>query len=131
APQIVPGSPERTWMSATQFRFAYRCLPLTIANCMGWELLCPVLIEAEWNGGVQIADIEIRTDGSRDNWFAQSHFGHGVLTFLVPYVFRTETGVGLWARGSRNLPKDGISPLEGIVETDWLNFTFTMNWMFT
>ena len=27
--------------------------------------------------------------------------------------------------------KDGIVPLDGLVETDWLPFTFTMNWRFT
>ena len=31
----------------------------------------------------------------------------------------------------QTLPKDGIAPLDGIVETDWLTFTFTMNWVFT
>ena len=132
APRMVPAVSERAWMSATQFRFAYRCLPLTIANSMGWEMLCPVPIVAEWNGGVGLGDIEIETvDGRESNWIAQSHFGHGVLTFHIHHLFRTEPGVGLWVRGSPNRPKDGISPLEGIVETDWLNFTFTMNWMFT
>jgi hypothetical protein len=37
----------------------------------------------------------------------------------------------VWARGTPNRPKDGISPLDGIIETDWLPFTFTMNWQFT
>lgn len=132
APRIVPAAAERAWMSATQFRFAYRCLPLTIANSMGWEMLCPVPIVAEWNGGVETTDIEVETAGGQEsNWLAQSHFGHGVLTFQIHHLFRTEAGIGLWVRGSPNLPKDGISPLEGIVETDWLNFTFTMNWKFT
>lgn len=27
--------------------------------------------------------------------------------------------------------KDGIQPLAGLVETDWLPFPFTMNWIFT
>ena len=31
-------------------------------------------------------------------------------------------------KGCPNFPKDGIVPLEGIVETDWAPFTFTMNW---
>jgi hypothetical protein len=30
-----------------------------------------------------------------------------------------------------NFPKDGIVALDGLVETDWLPFTFTMNWLFT
>ena len=47
------------------------------------------------------------------------------------YLFRTDPGVALWARGVPNLAKDGIAPLDGIIETDWLAFTFTMNWQFT
>jgi hypothetical protein len=39
--------------------------------------------------------------------------------------------VAIWARGSPNSPKDGIAPLDGVIETDWLTFTFTMNWQFT
>ena len=29
------------------------------------------------------------------------------------------------------MPKDGVSALEGIVETDWVDSTFTMNWKLT
>ncbi len=47
-------------MDATEDRFAYRCLPLTIANSMGWELLMPFAIAAEWNGGRDFDDVRIR-----------------------------------------------------------------------
>jgi hypothetical protein len=33
--------------------------------------------------------------------------------------------------GSPNHVKDGIQPLVGLIETDWLPFPFTMNWIFT
>ena len=29
------------------------------------------------------------------------------------------------------MPRDGVSPLEGIVETDWAVATFTMSWQLT
>ena len=132
APAIVPARPERAWMDATRQRFAYRCLPLTIANSMGWEILCPMTIMAEWNGGPDIEDLTVSVeDPEFANYYAESHFGHGVLTFQPHYLFRTEPAIALWVRGSPNSPKDGIAPLDGIVETDWLNFTFTMNWIFT
>ncbi len=34
-------------------------------------------------------------------------------------------------RGPVNSPKDGIQALEGLVESDWIEATFTMNWKFT
>jgi hypothetical protein len=132
APRLVAARSERAWMDATMQRYAYRCLPLTIANSMGWELLTPQTLTASWNGGPELDDLKvIGDDGANVEGFAQSHFGHGILTFQTRYLFRTEPGTGLWIRGAPNLPKDGIAALDGIVETDWLSFTFTMNWMFT
>jgi hypothetical protein len=57
--------------------------------------------------------------------------GYGILSWVPPYLFRTPAGTNLWVRGPANMPKDGITPLEGIVETDWLPYTFTINWKIT
>ena len=60
-----------------------------------------------------------------------SHFGSGVITFTVPFLFRTPPGINLWVKGPANWIKDGVQALEGVVETDWLASTFTMNWKMT
>ena len=52
APLIRPAPATRAWMDATPESFAYRCLPLNIANAHGWEILCPCGFEAVWNGDV-------------------------------------------------------------------------------
>ena len=41
APRIAPASARRDWMTSTPESFAYRCLPLAIANAHGWEVLSP------------------------------------------------------------------------------------------
>lgn len=132
-PKLVPGRPQRAWMDKFADRHAYRCLPLTMANTSGWEVLCPGGLTVEWNGGIQQEDIQIRADPGftgLDN-FARSHFSHGVLTFHTGYMFRTPPGWSMWCMGPPNHVKDGIQPLAGLVETDWLPFPFTMNWIFT
>lgn len=131
--RIVAGRSRRPWMDETHYRYAYRCLPLTIANAMGWEITLPAGLTAEWSGGNNLSDVTVESSDPAYavDQLASSHFGHGILTFHVNYLFRTEPGVALWARGAPNLPKDGIAPLEGVIETDWLPFTFTMNWQFT
>jgi hypothetical protein len=53
------------------------------------------------------------------------------VTFHPGYLFRTPPGWSMWVMGPPNLMKDGIQPLSGLVETDWLPFPFTMNWRFT
>lgn len=129
SPVIQPGELKREWMEGSRDRFAYRCLPLTIANQSGWDLLCPASFTAIWNGGDSMHDLYIKSDDPAPG--ALSHFGHGVLTFEVSVLFRTTPGHNLWVKGPPNHPKDGISPLEGIVETDWSSATFTMNWKLT
>jgi hypothetical protein len=127
--KIRPAPVEREWMEATNQRFAYRCLPLNIANGFGWEILCPATFTALWAGSPAIDGVRIQH--SHPTPPAVSHFGHGTLTFHIPCLFRTEPGFDLMAQGPINRPKDGIAPLSGIVETDWAPYTFTMNWVFT
>src|SRR5689334_8953002 len=47
-PRIRPAEATRPWMDATPEAFAYRCLPLNIANAHGWEILSPCSFEAIW-----------------------------------------------------------------------------------
>ncbi|ATQ43860.1 DUF6065 family protein [Caulobacter mirabilis] len=127
---IRPAPLERPWMDASPQRFAYRCLPLNIANAHGWEILCPTAFEAIWDGRVEREGVEVRVpEGVAPP--AVGHFGSGVLTFHLPCLFRTDPGVDLFVTGPLNRPKDGIGPLSGVVETDWSPYTFTMNWLFT
>lgn len=133
APEIVPGQGRRAWMDAFQDRHPYRCLPLTMANTTGWEILCPFTFTAEWNGGPQQSDITITPERPQPelDHFVTSHFSRGVLTMHPQYLFRTPPGWGMICSGSPNHMKDGIQPLVGLIETDWLPFPFTMNWLFT
>jgi len=132
-PELIAGRPQRAWMDRFAERHPYRCLPLSMANTSGWEMLCPVSFTAEWTGGVHQNDITLRPDHPHPDFhkLALSHFSHGVLTFHPGYLFRTPPGWSMWVGGPPNHIKDGIQPLAGVVETDWLPFPFTMNWVFT
>lgn len=131
-PHIRPAEPARAWMDATSDAFAYRCLPLNIANAHGWELLAPVGFSACWTGDNAPKGVVVLPDGgAKAMGVPVGLFGHGVMTFHVEGLFRTPPGWNLWVGGSPNVMKDGIAPLTGVVETDWSPFTFTMNWRFT
>lgn len=131
-PTIRPAAATREWMDQTKFSFAYRCLPLNIANAHGWEILTPVAFDAIWTGGSNIEDVAVRLAPDTNPALAPlSTFGEAVLTFHIHGLFRTPPGWNLWVGGSPNSPKDGIYPLTGVIETDWSPYTFTMNWRFT
>jgi hypothetical protein len=125
---IRPATSDRAWMRDTGNGFARRCLPLLMADQTGWEVLNPAGFEVRWDGGPQPESLTVTGDVGAT---VSSHFGHGVLTWTLPYLFRTSPGYDLLVRGPANLPKDGVSPLEGLVETDWSPATFTVNWMVT
>ncbi|HWY87475.1 MAG TPA: DUF6065 family protein [Gemmataceae bacterium] len=145
---------ERDWMDQSPQRYAYRCLPLAIANRAGWLLHNPVTFTAVWDGGPTRHNVrlEIETPGMQapsSPWAftvdsttisarasvrdprVTEHFGVGTVTFTISYLFRTPPGINLWVKGPSNWIKDGAQPLEGIVETDWVPSTFTMNWKLT
>ena len=132
APLIRPAPATRAWMDATPDSFAYRCLPLNIANAHGWEVLSPCAFDAMWDGGAGVESVTVKLPAGIDpNRAPVSLFGQGVLTFHVEAIFRTPQGWNLWVGGSPNRMKDAIAPLTGVIETDWSPFTFTMNWRFT
>jgi hypothetical protein len=131
-PLIRPAEPTRPWMDRTPESFAYRCLPLNIANAHGWEILTPAGFEAYWRGGSSTADVVVRPDvGMPSSSAPVSLFGQGTFTIHVQALFRTPPGWNLLAGGSPNSAKDGVAPLSGVIETDWAPYTFTMNWRFT
>jgi hypothetical protein len=137
-PKIDVAPNSRAWMNDTHLGFANRCLPLRIANQAGWFILNDRKIEVMWNGGIRRGDVAIRVykhglseDISKEELLVSSHFGHGIVTWQIPYLFRTPPGYNLWVRGPTNWCKDGACPLDAIVETDWSEATFTMNWKIT
>ena len=129
---IITGPNDRLWMDQTPSRFAYRCMPMLISNQSGWMILSNHRISVIWDGRQALEGVRINClSGDPGLCNAVSIFGSGILTFTLPYLFRTPPGYNLVAQGPTNRPKDGISALSGVIETDWAEATFTMNWMIT
>jgi len=112
----------------------YRCLPLSIGNMQGFVFSSPFTLEILWNGGNNNEDLQIAfMDDSGLNVQDMNHvhfkseFGHGILTAHFPGVLKTPPGVNLMTIAPPNFPLLGISPMTGVVETDNLRFTFTLN----
>jgi hypothetical protein len=133
--KLVPAARTRDWMDKTPDSFAYHCLPLVMANSLGWFVINDIPCEMEWDGsepssGLKVWATEDLTDVQK-HFLPTSHFGSGVITFHAEFMFATEEKVSLITKGPANMPKHGIQSLEGVVETDWLPYPFTMNWKMT
>ena len=122
---------QRDWMDATPQRYAYRCLPLTIANQTGWWIKNPVGFTATWRGPSDPGSIDFQFDAAGEVWqnWINSQFGEGIITWNTPFLFRTKPeGSRLLVCGPANYFKANAHPLTALIESDWISMSFTMNW---
>jgi Family of unknown function (DUF6065) len=123
--QLRPSPPRRHWMD--ELPHAYKCLPLLLANQWGWQILCPTDVVVTWDGSPTPAGVLVEV-APQFQPAIKSQFGAGIVTFSPPWLFRTPPGWDLYLKGPSNRWKINCFPLEGIIETWWLNYTFTLNW---
>lgn len=111
----------------------YKCLPLAIGNMQGFIFSLPYTFSVLWNGGSSPEDltIEIYEDYKpyeKINFiYPNSEFGSGILTIHYPLTLKTPPGVNLMTISPPNFPLPGLSPMTGVVESDNLRFSFTLN----
>ena len=130
---ITPMKSKRDWMDASTQRFAYKCVPLVMANTSGYAIACPFNLRVRWNGSEAHDSIEIECldpeHAEHVPEFFASHFGSGILTFRMPWIIRSDTeGVGVEITGPPNEWIPGLYPLQGLVQAWGHASSATMNW---
>lgn len=133
----VPAPRTRSWMDAIPGKVGYKCLPLVMANHSGWIIQCPTTLTLTWDGTESVSGLQVEAEDPSfvapnspmgHRWIS-SHFGSGILTFSLPWYFRTtQQGIGLRVEGMPNCWLPGMYPLTGLVETWGPPSPFTMNW---
>ncbi len=129
--ELIPAAPQRGWMDETHVRFAYRCLPLSMANQSGWAVSCPLDFEAVWDGGGPEGVIFTSPDAAAAERYAPyigSRYGHGIVSIQIPYTFRTSPGYGLLVRGPANGYVMGAHPLDLFLDSSQGDTAFTLDW---
>ncbi len=128
--QIVPLKIHRDWMNKTQEKFAYKCLPLNVANQYGWAVVSPCDFKVSWYGGTHEENVEVFDIPDEYSACIQSHFGDATFTINPDFIIQTPENYSIYIRGIPNKEYGILKPLDAIVETDWLPFTFTYNFKF-
>jgi hypothetical protein len=111
----------------------YNCLPLSIANMQGFVFSIPYEFDIFWNGENNTQGLIIKTYEDSKKYCNKnfinlsSEFGHGILTIHFPLILKTPPGVNLMTIAPPNYPIPGMSVMSGVIESDNLRFTFTLN----
>ena len=121
AEYLKPASKLRDEFAAWNF---YQCLPLVAANTLGWTLYNPFEFSVLWKGGSKREDVIIESENA--DW-VQSWFSYGTFTIFPHFLVQTSPGVNLLVRSVPNRFKHVVLTYDGLVETDWLKSSFTLN----
>jgi hypothetical protein len=111
----------------------YKCLPLSIGNMQGFSVSLPFELNLIWNGGLDNDSIHFNfLEQDKEiiedcEVYVSSHFGNGIFTVNLPFIIKTPSEVNIMTTSPPNYPLPGLSPLCGVVETDNLKYTFSLN----
>ena len=129
-PIIQQSRLKRDWMDATYKKHAYHCMPMTVANVYGWEMVLENDVVVRWAGGNTVPEIVSGAISSSGRTVASTSI-IGMVSFHMGWVVSTEKNISCWFSGSPNYLVDGAFPLTATVPTWWWPDEFQMNWMIT
>jgi hypothetical protein len=79
---------KRNWMDETDGKHAYQCMPISLANTMGWGISFPEDISFIWNGVCDSNSSNVKIiEGDR---YCSTLRGNGTISFNTYLTFTTE-----------------------------------------
>lgn len=128
-PEIKQSRLKRDWMDDTYNKHAYQCLPMTVANVSGWELILQQDVVVEWDGTNNPPKVLEGETLSNRAVVIPSIIG--IMSFATGWAFGTEDGYSTFISGSPNYFIDGAVPLSATIPSFWWPDEFNMNWKIT
>ena len=117
--------PNRDWMDDSVDKQAYKCLPLTLANCLGWSFSLPEDISFILHSSTDIVEI---LNGIK---YSSTDRTNGTISFISGLTIQTDTPTSLLIMPVPNQFIDGVSPFTSIVNTSVLKATIPSAWKIT
>ena len=112
---------QREWWQAdpkTQ-NHALHCLPLTMANCLGYYILAPGDFNVSWDGSWD-SDVVIDRPSRAAQGVVDNHSAHGAFTVQPGFIPKTdEVGDFIFIKGMPNYRDSWFTVLEALIEAWW------------
>ena len=129
APLVQQSRIRRDWMDDTYNKHAYQCLPMTVANVSGWELVLDEDLVVIWEGGNTI--VKVLSGGTQKDRQVAHPSMIGIISLSTGWAINTEEGYATWVTGSPNYFIDGAVPLAATIPSSWWPDEVQMNWKIT
>ena len=129
APEIRQSRLKRDWMDETYKKHAYQCLPMTMANVNGWELVLEEDLVVQWDGGN--LPVTVLSGGEQNGRTVAFPSIIGIISIGMGWTINTEEGYSMWLSGSPNYFVDGAVPLAATIPSSWWPDEVQMNWKIT
>lgn len=129
APLVQQSRIKRDWMDDTYNKHAYQCLPMTVANVSGWELVLDEDLVVIWEGGNTV--VKVLSGGTQKDRQVAHPSMIGIISLSTGWAINTEEGYATWVTGSPNYFIDGAVPLAATIPSSWWPDEVQMNWKIT
>lgn len=126
---IEPLSAKRDWMEATFDKHAYRCLPVTLTNQLGWAISFPEDITFMWDGQISTSGEHIKVLAGEK--YIQTGRGQATVSFETGLVFRTPENYSLLTYNVPNMFMEGVSPYTTIISSSFFEGPLPVAWKIT
>ena len=126
---IEPLSAKRDWMEATFDKHAYRCLPVTLTNQLGWAISFPEDITFMWDGQISTSGEHVKVLAG--DKYVQTGRGQATVSFETGLVFRTPENYSLLTYNVPNMFMEGVSPYTTIISSSFFEGPLPVAWKVT
>lgn len=117
--------PNRDWMDSSIDKHAYKCLPVTLANCLGWSFSIPEDISFILHSSTSTVEI---LSGSK---YASVDRTNETISFISGLTIQSDSPTSLLIMPVPNQFIDGISPFTSVVNTSVLKAPIPSAWKIT
>jgi hypothetical protein len=126
---IEPLSAKRDWMEATFDKHAYRCLPVTLTNQLGWAISFPEDITFMWDGQISTSGEHVKVLAGEK--YIQTGRGQATVSFETGLVFRTPENYSLLTYNVPNMFMEGVAPYTTIISSSFFEGPLPVAWKVT
>lgn len=108
---------KRDWMDKTWEYHAYKCLPVTITNSIGYEISAPEDIVFIWDGvDDTLPDHITILEGEK---YCSTSRGNATLSFITNIIFETDQNVSMLHMPVPNYFREDFQVFSTIISTSW------------